>query len=686
MESHIWSNHQEAAMKVPIIIKPALLRATIGLVGFIILLTGRPAQAATLNVNTADDEVAGTNCSLREAVAAVNMGHDAFGCKNFVRPDGTSDPYGFDYIFVPAFTISLSRTAGTIHFSNGFIQGAGYLKTIIDGHNLSLNDSAITIGNGHSGSVFLSGLTIQNSLATGLTVAVNSALDFSYGRILNTGNLTQSSGGCIHNMGGNVSLSWSELKGCKSSDNGGGILNDSNGILIVDNTTIHECTSGLDGGGIANIGGSAGINNSTLANNLSRRGAGFFEEFGGSASLEGVTIAYNENTQLPGESSPPSALFSSSFSTNDALGIFASIVAKNSAPNVEARWEDAANCGVEIGSNPIISGGYNILGDPGDDICPGQLTSGPNMDIQADPNFVTSADTFTFADGSFAPHIAPEPAHAGGVGPVYIPNQGSPALSRVATTELFCLPNFSPMTDERSVSRLKDGNSKCDIGAATRSSALFVVANPAAPSAGDLVVKNTLTNLGFDVTMADGNTVTSNSAAGKAIVVISKSVVNTRFAGATFRDVTIGALVMNPFDFHDMGMTGPIEGTDFGSSGGQTNIGSFLHSSLDDQPIGDPIGDLGTPQVTSSPQTYGWAVPTDGTPNSFGASPGPATNSSAVRTWVFDGFGPEDAGRVFARRVSFFATQAACAALTDIGRRLLEEAIITATHRELFFD
>jgi hypothetical protein len=178
-----------------------LLRATALLAAVLILLAAKPAQAATLNVNTATDEVAGTNCSLREAVAAVNMGHDAFGCKNVVRPDGTSDPYGFDYIFVPAFTISLSRTAGTIHFSNGVIQGAGYLKTIIDGHNLSLNDSAITIGNGHGGSVFLSGLTIQNSPATGLTVAANSGLDFSYGRILNTGNLTQGSGGCIQQYG-----------------------------------------------------------------------------------------------------------------------------------------------------------------------------------------------------------------------------------------------------------------------------------------------------------------------------------------------------------------------------------------------------------------------------------------------------------------------------------------------------
>ncbi len=456
-------------MKVSKTIKPALLRATIWLVGFIILLTGRPTQAATLYVNTAVDESAGANCSLREAVHAIYVGQDVFGCTNAISASGTLDPYGTsDTINIPAFTISLFAPfafAGTIQISNGVtIQGAGYSQTIIDGSNLSMMDSPIEIANdGH-----ISGLTIQNSPTTGVKIDPNASLFLSHVRIMNTGNMYPSTGGCIDSNNGSVELVSSELKGCKSSGTGGGINfvgNSSSLWLFVLDTTIHECVSMDKGGGISlQFGGSATILDSTLANNTAQSGAGLFKGEGVPATLQGVTIAYNENTQNDNSllaqglhaPSPASALFSSrqvDVNNTDALMIQDSIVANNSAFNVDPIWRLETNCGIDVGggSFQIVSGGYNILGNPGDDICPGEVTS----DIHADPKFVTNAGNYPFPDGTKLPK-------PGGVGPAYVPVAGSPALSLVPSTDPFC-----STYDERSFSR-SNGNKKCDIGAVSR--------------------------------------------------------------------------------------------------------------------------------------------------------------------------------------------------------------------------
>ena len=642
-------------MKVSKTIKPALLRASIGLVGVIILLAGRPTQAASLYVNTNVDEKTGFNCSLREAVDAINQGFDGNGCVS-------DDAYGTDdTINIPGYTIVLDGSLGHIDVNKDVtIQGQGYSKTIIDAKNIT-SVTAIDVGSGgQQPFVSIRGLTIQNSKVTALTV-YNGTLEFSYGRILNSGGFnTTSSGGCISNLG-NLYLESSELRGCKARS-GGGIANVANfTFLYVYNTTIHECSAFDIGGAIYHDGGDAEIINSTLANNDAYIAGGLFTSTDASSSyLQGVTIAYNE-TLLSGAG----ALSFQGFNgLNPNLTITGSIVAKN----VNAAGQ-SANCRTSNGGS-IISQGYNILGDQNEAHCPG----GVSTDNYINPNFVTNAGMYTFPNNG---PMVPRPSAAGGVGPVYIPNHLSPATSRVPPGDSLC---FSGSFDERSVNRFKDGTSNCDIGAASRSSALLVVANPGALSPGDTVVKNTLTSLGFDVTPADGNTVTS--AMGKAIVVISNSVARTNLKNvpATFRDVTAGVMVMDPLLYSPMMMTGPATGIDFGSVNGQQNVtmaGLDPFSGAFGFLIGDRGDAQGTVQATQSQQTYGWGVPAaDG----FFEDDADINNSLTHSAIFSFSAGNQMFGGFFApgTRVGFFASEAAANALTTKGKRLLQEAILRA--------
>ncbi|HTC94728.1 MAG TPA: CSLREA domain-containing protein [Terriglobales bacterium] len=656
------------------ILKSVLPRTIVALAGVLILLVGSSAHAATLKVNTKVDETTGANCSLREAVAAINQGSNGNGCKNAVSAFGTLDPYGTsDTINVPAFTISLS--GGSIQVLKAVtIQGAGYLRTIIETMNMDEVNFATAIRIGDNGTntpfVFMSDLTIQNSAPKsgineqlqrigGLEIDANATLEFRYGRILDTGD-TDNSAGCISNAGGSVYLESSELRGCRSSQ-GGGI--GSRGFLSVSNSTIHEC---LRSAGILSS-GTTYIFNSTIANNTTDQGNATGVNLSGFAHLEGVTIAYNQSTM-----SAPALFFTGK--AGDTLEIKASIVAKN------ASGGQSANCGIGSGSPAITSLGFNILGDMGEAPCP-KIDMGNNTDIQTDPNFVKPVGaTFTFLDGS----VVPAPIAAGGVGPVYVPHQGSPATSVVPTSDSFCQIG---MFDERSLARAKDENSACDIGAVSRSSALFVfatanVGGKFVESNGDKVVGSTLTNLGFDVTPADvtHTKVTSDMAMHKAIVVVSKSTVNTGFAPATFRDVTAGVLVMNRLIYGAMMMVDTTAagcGANCGTDAGQTNVSidttfGFLGA------FGDLIGDRGTPAVTTSGQMYGWGVPAAG--STFVAEAN-MTNNAAHRA-IFSYFqGSQMSGNFLAPgvRVGFFATQGASGALTTAGQRLLEEAIVRTT-------
>ena len=95
--------------------------------------------------------------------------------------------------------------------------------------------------------------------------------------------------------------------------------------------------------------------------------------------------------------------------------------------------------------------------------------------------------------------------------------------------------------------------------------ALFVSGNATSLSEADRAVRNRLTGLGLVVTLADDDLVQASAASGKSVVLVSATVdpakIGTKFAGtATPMIVWHGGL------FDDLGMTGNVSGTDFGTS------------------------------------------------------------------------------------------------------------------------
>jgi hypothetical protein len=92
---------------------------------------------------------------------------------------------------------------------------------------------------------------------------------------------------------------------------------------------------------------------------------------------------------------------------------------------------------------------------------------------------------------------------------------------------------------------------------------LFVVANPAAPNAGERAVRSRLTGSGFTVTLADDTAVTTAQASGAAFVLVSQTVTSNGANIKALARLGVPAWLAKPAYFDDFGLTGSRSGTDF---------------------------------------------------------------------------------------------------------------------------
>lgn len=320
-----------------------------------LVLFPRVARAAALDVNTTDDELnSDGDCSLREAIQAVNLNATVDGCVW----SGTSA------INLPAGTYSLTlygpsedaNTTGDLDILNDLtLTGAGSETTIIDGAALGRVIDIDPPSGALGPTVVLEGVTIQNANATpnlgggllihngnvslinlqvllnssgsggGLanidgtvtltntTVSENDSQTFGGGVYNGAGTLhvngstldmnttTSQRGGGIFNSTGTVTITESTVSGnSATTGNGGGIASDSTGTLTISASTIMENTAGLDGGGIANQGVFT-IENSTISGNRSGDdGGGIHNLWTATTELNNVTIAENISGDLTG--------------------------------------------------------------------------------------------------------------------------------------------------------------------------------------------------------------------------------------------------------------------------------------------------------------------------------------------------------------------------------------------------
>ncbi|HMO66989.1 MAG TPA: sugar-binding protein, partial [Verrucomicrobiota bacterium] len=137
----------------------------------------------------------------------------------------------------------------------------------------------------------------------------------------------------------------------------------------------------------------------------------------------------------------------------------------------------------------------------------------------------------------------------------------------------------------------------------TRGEVLFVVENPAALNAADAGVRNRLVAGGFSVQLQDDDTTASGQAAGKALIVISSTVVSGA-VNTKFRDAAVPVLNWEPALQDDFAFTGTSFGTDMDTLAGQTQLNIINPA----HPLAAGLA-AGLQTVTLSGQTFTWGAP-----------------------------------------------------------------------------
>jgi hypothetical protein len=200
--------------------------------------------------------------------------------------------------------------------------------------------------------------------------------------------------------------------------------------------------------------------------------------------------------------------------------------------------------------------------------------------------------------------------------------------------------------------------------------ALLVVGS-ATLNTGDSAARTRLQNLGYLVTVKvagsnQNSSVKATDADGKALVLISSTVVATNVINK-LRNIPVPVINWEFDILDDMGMTGLVSGTDFGTSPTtqtQVNIADPTH------PLAAGLS-AGPQTVTSPATTFNWGKP------NINAAKIAALTTDATKFAIF-GY---DAGTTMsgleapARRVSLFLTDTTAAGLNSSGGALFDAAV-----------
>ena len=461
----------------------------------------RPAHASgTIQVTTlTDNDVADSQCSLREAIISQTGSTSYHGCVN----SGNSA----DTIQLPAGTIALTSTLPNLS-AGVAINGLGYATSFISGQltpaigglNITAPVSPVFQF------VVVSNVTLMNFYNNAFNVSASSQGSLKSAKIINSGN-DLVGGGCVNNAG-TVTVTDSQLELCQGFT-AGALQNTGTAYLIA--STVLKGTS--EHSTIVNDGTMMVESSTIAANKVAVGGAAILNT--GTLSIENTTMAYNIASQP--NTIPSNALYNASGTTN----IGGSVIF-NTQPGV-----DCVGAITSDGFNESVTGRGCTFANVGDRT---------TLDPQLQP--------ITVAESGFTNL----PRMAGGVGRVYVPAAGSDLLN--AITGSSC-GDF----DQRGLEPNNEyfGNSPCDIGSVQHLAVLLVVGNTSL-SAGDTIIKAQLQALGFSVTVVRDAVSNAASANGMRLVVLSGSV-SPGNVTTKFRDVSAGVLVLQPGLFANMMMT-----------------------------------------------------------------------------------------------------------------------------------
>lgn len=214
--------------------------------------------------------------------------------------------------------------------------------------------------------------------------------------------------------------------------------------------------------------------------------------------------------------------------------------------------------------------------------------------------------------------------------------------------------------------------------------ALFVVGTTSL-NAGDAAVKKRLESLGYAVTVKAATAAVSTDAKGKDLVVISSTVtstdVNTKFTSSTTPVITWEEKIQD-----DLGMTGAVSGTDFGTTATQTDASvytsacDFATMYTSAKGFADGCQDLagglyGSFSILRSSGTVAWGKPGSAAIKIAYQS----GNTGKTMVYAYDKGAAMPGLAAPARRVFLFLTDNTAASWTLKGQTLFDQAVYWAT-------
>jgi hypothetical protein len=398
---------------------PALLPVALVAGGLAIGAAASPAQATITVTETASELNADGDCSLLEALEALNTGMAVDACPAptdsvIALPAGSYDVGALAEVHVDATIVGAGAGATVLDCSNA---AAACLNNLGVGSSLTIE--SLTMANAP-------GTLVNQPFGAGPLVITDSVLDGSglYGAasgdssvtivrtsivgtasagvgtdsgdiVLVDSKVADTGGFAVASQAGDITMSRSSVSG---NDHPG--VYDKNGDVHVEFSTIND----NGGSGIETVGGSVSVQGSTIARNKSKA----IKTTDGDLTIESSTIVQNEGRAFD-------------YSGNGSIYVANSIM---------------ANEGEEC-DNPMVSGGNNIA----DDDLIGCTFDHPTDRVDVDPMLSELGDH-------------------GGPTLTYLPLAGSPAIDRGAGC---------PATDQRGLVRPADGTGDgaavCDIGA-----------------------------------------------------------------------------------------------------------------------------------------------------------------------------------------------------------------------------
>lgn len=619
--------------------------ATVPLLGFAaaaasLLLPGS-ARAETITVTppgspggVIDDVVrAGDGrCSLGEAIIAANDDAPFNEC-----PGGLFT----DDIVLPEATIRFTTPHRVTGNYGIHLWGQGTTKTVLDGGAQLM--TGFNVGSGSDGPQFVAtNLTFMRFNVHALYFLPGSWGNLG-GILFENNKLDTREGGAIYFNGTNLFISSSTFRnngGTRSVANGivagvprgGAIATTSTTAVVISNSTFEGNNAGQNGGAILSR-GSLELYNVTLSDNAAEFGGGGLTVASGSALITNSTIHRNKQV-------------SSSTSSGGGGGIHVySGTAQVQNSIIAGNTVGAGRAGPDC-AGTLTSSGYNLVGNTSG--C--DFVSGTGDQLNVDPKL----EPLALWGGPVAAHK---------------PATGSPAIDRGSPesgTVTAC-----QLKDYRGVRRNADGDKvdggRCDVGA-MEVGAVLLVASSSSLSSGDVSIRNRFEQqLGFVVFPGDDDAMTAANTSGKNMVLLSESGSSGTMT-SRFRDVTIPVMVLEPGVYDDMLMTGAAA-DDFGSTSNTTSLAMVDAHMM-------AAGLKGTVTTTSSAQTYGF-----GRALAPGAKCVARASSTSTRCMIFR-IGKDEwlmnNVRAPARRVGFFASRSAAAALTDAGWKLFDASVIWA--------